>query len=141
MLDTLRRYMEAGRDALTPQKAQDLAQAMVRRGEARKDQASALARQLLEWSRRSSERFRETIRGEVRRQISRAGLATKDEVERLRRRVRDLERSGPASASKPSTARKKTTARKPTRKTPTRAKSTRSRTATRKPTGGGASSG
>ena len=150
MLETLRRYVDAGRETLTPQKAQDLAQALVKRGEARRDQASALARQLLDWSRRSSERFRETVRREVRRQIARSGVATKDEVVALRRRVRDLERSGPASktssspARKKTAARKKATSRKTTAKKPTARKKTtsaRPSAATRPPSGGGSSSG
>ena len=150
MLETLRRYVDAGRETLTPQKAQELAQALVKGGEARRDQASALARQLLDWSRRSSERFRETVRREVRRQIARSGVATKDEVEALRRRVRDLERSGPASmtsgspARKKTAARKKATSRKTTAKKPTARKKTtsaRPSAATRPPSGGGSSSG
>jgi polyhydroxyalkanoate synthesis regulator phasin len=145
VLDTLRRYMEAGRDALTPRKAQDLAQALVREGQARRDQASALTRQLLDWSRRSSDRFRETIRGEVRRQIARSGLATKDEVAALRRRIRDLERSGSSGSSKKAAVARKKTSRKRTaaKKTSARKRSTsaRSSAATRSPTGGGSSSG
>jgi polyhydroxyalkanoate synthesis regulator phasin len=133
--------MEAGREALTPRKAQDLAQALVRQGEARRDQASALTRQLLGWSRRSSDQFRETIRREVRRQISRSGLATKDEVDTLRRRVRELEQSGPSrsapkSAGKPS--RKKATAKKSSARKST---STRSTAAPRSRPGGGSSPG
>jgi polyhydroxyalkanoate synthesis regulator phasin len=120
MLDVVRRYVEAGREALTPSKAQEMARAMVQRGEAGRDQVSSVARQLLEWSRRSSERFRETVRGEVRRQITRAGLATKDEVEALRRRVRDLERArssvgkrgGTKSPARKTAAARKSTSRK-----------------------------
>jgi polyhydroxyalkanoate synthesis regulator phasin len=144
VLDTLRRYMEAGRDALTPRKAQDLAQALVREGQARRDQASALTRQLLDWSRRSSDRFRETIRGEVRRQIARSGLATKHEVDALRRRIRELERRSSSRASKKTAAARKLTSRKKTaaKKTSGRKRtSARSSAATRSPTGGGSSSG
>jgi polyhydroxyalkanoate synthesis regulator phasin len=157
MLDVLRRYVEAGREALTPAKAQEMARALVTRGEAGREQASSVARQLLEWSRRSSERFRETVRREVRRQIGRAGLATKAEVEALRRRVRELERSGS------SPARKRTTRKAPARKTSSARKSTsrkstagrrksastrgargaggRSSAANRPPSGGGTPSG
>lgn len=149
MLDMLRRYVDAGREALTPKKAQDFAQALVRRGEASRDQASTVARQLLDWSRRNSERFRDTIRREVRKQITRAGLATKAEVEGLRRRVRELERSRPSAAkrstskaSRPGKAgsRKKATTRKSgtARKKST---SSRPRAAPRPPAGGGSSSG
>lgn len=149
MLDLLRRYVEAGREALTPQKAQELARAAVKRGEARRDQASTVARQMLEWSRRNSERFRDTVRREVRRQMARAGFATKDEVEGLRRRVRELERAIPpstkrtaskAGSRKKAASRKKTTTRKAAT-TRRKSTSTRSSAASRPPAGGGSSSG
>lgn len=120
MLDAVRRYVEAGREALTPKRAEELARSLVREGQARKDQVARLAGDLLSWSRKSSERFRDTIRREVKRQIDRSGVATKDDIESLKRRVRKLEGGAKAPARKSadggSTARKasrsKTTARK-----------------------------
>jgi polyhydroxyalkanoate synthesis regulator phasin len=111
MLDALRRYVEAGREALTPKRAEELARSLVNQGQVRKDQAAKLTRELLEWSRKSSERFRDAVGREVSRQIGRAGLATKAEVESLKRRIRKLEASGTTPARK-SSARKSTT-RKP----------------------------
>jgi polyhydroxyalkanoate synthesis regulator phasin len=113
--DTVRRYVEAGREALTPKKAEDLARSLAKQGEVRRDQVSRLARDLAEWSRRNSERLMEIVRSEVKRQMSRTGVATKDEVEALRRRVRELERGRPkASAAKKSSPAKRTTTRKST---------------------------
>jgi polyhydroxyalkanoate synthesis regulator phasin len=100
MLDAVRRYVEAGREALTPKRAEELARSLVKEGQARRDQVTGLARDLLEWSRKNSERFRETIGREVTKQIGRAGLATKAEVESLKRRIRKLESSSAASAKK-----------------------------------------
>jgi len=126
MLDTIRRYVDAGREALTPEKAEQLARALVKQGQARKEQAGQLARDLLEWSRKGSERLLTTIRREVKRQVQNAGVATKDEVESLKRRIRDLERSSGRKASAATPRRKassakstsargaKRTARKPT---------------------------
>jgi polyhydroxyalkanoate synthesis regulator phasin len=91
MLDAVRKYVEAGRDALTPKRAEELARAMVREGQARRDQAAKLSRDLLDWSRKSSEQLRESIGREVSRQISRSGLATKEDLEPLKRRIRKLE--------------------------------------------------
>jgi polyhydroxyalkanoate synthesis regulator phasin len=85
MLDAVRRYVEAGREALTPKRAEEL------------------ARDLVEWSRKNSERLRETIGREVSKQIGKAGLATKAEVESLKRRIRKLEASRSTSAKKSST--------------------------------------
>ena len=107
MLDAVRKYVEAGRGALTPKKAEELARSLVKQGQVRRDQAARLAGDLLEWSRRNSERLRSTIAGEVKKQLGRAGLATKAEVEALRRRVRKLE-----SSSKAGTTRKRDTSSK-----------------------------
>jgi polyhydroxyalkanoate synthesis regulator phasin len=109
MLDAVRRYVEAGREALTPQKAEELASALVKEGQARRDQVTRLARDLGEWSRKNSEKLLDTIRREVKRQIARAGVATKDDVEALKRRIRKLE-----ATRKPAGTRKKTAARKRT---------------------------
>jgi len=97
MLDAVRKYVEAGREALTPKGAEDLARSLARQGQVRKDQVSKLARDLLAWSRRSSERLRDTIGREVNRQIARSGLATKNDVESLKRRIRKLETAGKPS--------------------------------------------
>ena len=106
MLDTVRRYVEAGRDALTPKKAEELARALIKEGQARADQAGRIARDLIDWSRKSSERLRETIGHEVQKQMSKAGFASKDEVDSLKRRIRELE-----SKAKAAPARRATTQR------------------------------
>jgi polyhydroxyalkanoate synthesis regulator phasin len=91
MLDTIRRYVEAGREALTPKKAEELARALVHQGQAKADQAGRIARDLVEWSRKSSERLQKSIRHEVQKQMEKTGVATKDEVEALKWRIRELE--------------------------------------------------
>jgi polyhydroxyalkanoate synthesis regulator phasin len=97
--DTVRRYVEAGREALSPGKAEDLARALAKQGEIRRDQVSGLARDLVDWSRRNRERLLDIIRREVKKQISRAGVASKDEIDSLKRRVRDLERGARQGAA------------------------------------------
>ncbi|MGH2684070.1 MAG: hypothetical protein ACRDJP_01200, partial [Actinomycetota bacterium] len=84
MLDTVRKYVEAGREALTPKKAEELARALAKEGQARADQVQQLAKDLAEWSKKSSERLATSIRREVRKQFDRAGVATKDDVESLK---------------------------------------------------------
>lgn len=105
MLDTVRRYVEAGREALTPKRAEELARALVQQGQARADQAGSVARDLIEWSRKSSERLREAIGHEVKKQIAKAGVATKDEVESLKRRIRELESQAKRASSAATTQR------------------------------------
>jgi polyhydroxyalkanoate synthesis regulator phasin len=115
MLDAVRKYVEAGRDALTPQRAEELARALVREGQVRTDQAARLARDLLDWSRKSSEQLRDSIGREVSRQISRSGLATKEDLEPLKRRIRKLETDLKSLAGR-SPARKSPVAKRPSGK-------------------------
>ncbi len=105
MLDTVRRYVEAGRDALTPKKAEELARALIEQGQARADQAGRVARDLVEWSRKNSERLRDTIRHEVQKQMSKAGVASKEEVEALKRRIRELESKAKGASPRATTQR------------------------------------
>jgi polyhydroxyalkanoate synthesis regulator phasin len=99
MLDTVRRYVEAGREALTPRKAEEMARALSKEGQARRDQVTSVARELVEWSRKNSERLLATIRAEVKRQLARTGVATKDDIESLKQRIRKLEAGGGSTRS------------------------------------------
>lgn len=132
MLDTVRRYVEAGREALTPRKAEELARALSKEGQARRDQVTTVARDLVEWSRKNSERLLATIRAEVKRQLARTGVATKDDIESLKQRIRKLEASGGGSARTPRTGGGST--RAPRTATPRKTAATRKRAApTRRP--------
>ena len=115
MLDTVRKYVEAGREALTPKKAEEMARALTKEGQARRDQVTSLARDLFEWSRQNSERLLDTIRTEVKRQLTRAGVATKDDIESLKQRIRKLEAARSATTNRAAAPRKspgRTTARR-----------------------------
>ena len=130
MLDAVRKYVEAGREAITPKKAEELARALARQGQARADQVQQLAKDLAEWSRKSSERWREAIKGEVQKQVSKAGVATKDEIESLKRRIRRLE-----SEAKPAARTSAATAPKPPAAKPPAAKPAGAKPAGAKPAG------
>lgn len=90
MRDLVKKYVEAGLGALSSERAEEL------------------ARDMLEWSRRSGERLVGLIRREVQRQMKVVGVATRDELSALRKRVRALERQ----AAEPTRAAKKTSAKK-----------------------------
>ena len=122
MMEDVRRYVEAGLGALTPAKARDAARSLLsgRPGE----QVNRTAQDLLEWSRRSRERITELVQSEVRKQLRAFGVATKDDLDALRKRVRELEKAIPSSAPA-----RKPSARKPaTRKASTRKASASTRT-------------
>jgi polyhydroxyalkanoate synthesis regulator phasin len=109
--DTVRKYVEAGREALSPGKAQDIARSLAKQGEIRRDQVSGLARDLVTWSRKNRDRLQELIGREVKKQVTRMGVATKEDIDSLKRRVRDLERAGKAPARSAASPAKKSTAR------------------------------
>jgi polyhydroxyalkanoate synthesis regulator phasin len=105
-LSELRKFMEGAADRLTPAKAQDIAKGLMQ-GQGR-EQIQKAAQEILEWSTKNRDRLGEVVRREVASQMKSLGVATRDELEALRKRVRDLER---ASGSKP-TARTTRTAPK-----------------------------
>lgn len=99
MLEDVRRYVEAVLDKLSPAKAQAMARAMA--GGSR-EKVNELAKDLMEWSQRNRERLTDLVRREVRAQLKTLGVASKEELESLKRRVRELEKGlGKASRRTP----------------------------------------
>jgi heparin binding hemagglutinin HbhA len=113
MLDGVRKFMRERFDRLSSSSPEDIARTLAQRGQARKQQAGRIARDVVEWSRKNRERIAGVVRREVRQQIAKLGVATKEEVSSLRRRVRDLEGEAPAkkAAAKKPASRKATTKR------------------------------
>lgn len=89
MMDTVRKTMETALGA--PAKAQQVARSVVKDGG--KEQVQRTAADLMAWSARSRERLTAMIREEVRSQLAQLGVASRDEVEALRKRVRELEKA------------------------------------------------
>lgn len=128
MLEDVRKFMEAAVERLTPTKAQQLAKSLA--GTQGKEQVAKFAQELLEWSHRNRERITELVQREVKAQLKTFGVAGRDELEALRKRVRELERAvGPAKRPTP----KKTTAKKAVAKKPAARKPAAKKTAARRP--------
>jgi polyhydroxyalkanoate synthesis regulator phasin len=106
-LADVRNFMNAAVGKLSPAKAQELAKSVMS-GQG-KEQVSKAATELLEWSNRNRQRISEVVRNEVNSQLSSMGVATKDELDAVKKRVRDLER---AQGLKKRTAAKRTTAKR-----------------------------
>lgn len=85
-------------------RAQRIVSDLAKRGESRTKDLQKAARELAERSSRNRRELASLVQKEIRRQIRTLGLATRDEIERLQRRVRELERSTPRR--KAATARK-----------------------------------
>ena len=117
LFDDLRKTLEGALGTLTPTKAQQLAKDMMEPGAAKEQVAKATA-DLMEWSMHNRDRIREFVGREVQHQMQVVGVATQADLDALKKRVRELERSAGMTAS----GRKKAAARKPAtrRKAPTK---------------------
>ena len=119
--DLLKRLLDAGMTfaAMTQARAEDLVRDLVRAGEVQAEQAQTVIDELVDRSRRNSERLIDAVRAEIRQQMTSLGLATKNDVERLERRMADV---SAARGSRKATSRK-APARKATKTTKAAAKS------------------
>ena len=129
-MQDVRKTIEASMGNLSTTRAQEIAKSVLDK-DAAKDQVSKTAGDLMEWSQRNRTRLVELVRGEVRDQLRQMGIATEEEVNALRKRVRDLERTARATGARgggrktsgaKSTA--KSTARKPASAKPAAPKKT-----------------
>jgi polyhydroxyalkanoate synthesis regulator phasin len=124
VLEDARKAIEATIGTLTPTRAQQLAKGLLEPGAA-KEQVARTAADILEWQHKNRERVREFVRKEVQAQMKMMGAATQDELDTLKKRVRELERRAGMTASGRSAAKKaatkKTTAKRATAKKSTTA--------------------
>ena len=88
------------------ERAEKIVSDLAKRGETRTKDIQQAARELADRSARNQRELAQLIQKEIKRQVDALGLATRDDVGRLHRRVNELE--------KDTTARKsRTTAKKP----------------------------
>ena len=134
VIDDIRKTFDAVIGQLSPAKAQQLAKRYLEPGAA-KEQVAKTAGELVDLS----QRLRDSVRKEVSSQLRSMGAATQDELDALRKRVRDLERAAGMTASGRTSAAWKTAAatRAPRKKATVRKTSARKTTgARRKPSSG-----
>lgn len=72
-------------------KAESIARDLARRGEGAAASVSSIAEEIVRRSRENAEAVRKMVASEVRSQIRLLGVATRDDLERLTKRVRELE--------------------------------------------------
>ena len=119
--DVLKRYIDAGLafTALTQARAEELVKDLVKVGEVQADQARDAVADLLERSRKNSEKLLETVRTEVRQQITSLGLATPGRPRPHRAADRVGDRHGHRPGQEGEAAAKKAPAKKaPAKKAP-----------------------
>ena len=100
--DVLKRYIDAAMEFrdLTQTRAEALVKDLVKAGEVQADQARDAVTELLERSRKNSEKLVETIRTEVKHQITSLGLASQADIDRMEHRLSSLLGAATAPAKK-----------------------------------------
>jgi len=103
--DRFQRYLEAGRafTEMTRDQAESIVKDLVKAGELQQKRAKKTVDELLDRSRKNAEELRKAVRSELQSQIGALGIATKDDLAKLERKL--------TGATKKAAA-KKTTAKK-----------------------------
>jgi polyhydroxyalkanoate synthesis regulator phasin len=117
----LKRYLDLGLALASPTqaRAEALVKELVKAGEVQSDQARELVAIVIERGRLNGEKLIETVRAEVKHQITSMGLASRSDIERVEQRLSSLFGSAPARTAAPPAAAPKTAAKKtPAKKTP-----------------------
>jgi polyhydroxyalkanoate synthesis regulator phasin len=116
--DVFKRYLDAGLafTALTQARAEALVKDLVKAGEVQADQARDAVTDLIERSRKNSEKLLDTVRKEVRGQITSLGLASQADLDRIEQRISSLLGNATPPAKK-ATAKKASAKKAPAKKT------------------------
>ena len=112
--DMLRRYLDAGLafTKMTQERAEAIVRDLVGAGEVGAEQASSTVEDIVARSRENTERLFDSVRKEIRDQISSFGLAKTEDLEALRSEVASLRASATAAAPSASATTRKAAAKK-----------------------------
>src|SRR2546421_6557969 len=119
--ELFKRYLEAGMQfsQMTRERAEAIVRDLVKAGEVQAEQTQTMVTEVLERSRRNTERFVDQVQAEVRKQLSVAEFVTKDVVARLQSQIDELRSQLPGPAGRQKSAAKATSAKKaPAKKKP-----------------------
>jgi polyhydroxyalkanoate synthesis regulator phasin len=125
--DVLKRYIDTGLafTAVTQARAEALVRELVKAGEVQADQAREAVTDLVDRSRKNSERLLETVRREVKDQITNLGLVSKADLDKAEARLSALLGVKKKPAPRKAPAKKATAAKKAPAKKASAAKATK----------------
>ncbi|MEY2460486.1 MAG: hypothetical protein QOG30_2316 [Acidimicrobiaceae bacterium] len=112
--ELFKRYLEAGMQfsQMTRERAEAIVRDLVKAGEVQAEQTQTMVTEVLERSRKNTEKFVDQVQAEVRKQLSVAEFVTKDVVTRLQSQIDDLRSQLPGPAGRKGRKVKKTKAAK-----------------------------
>ena len=111
--DILKRYLDAGIafTAMTQARAEAIVKDLVKAGEVQSEQAQTAVLDLVDRSRKNTEKLLAQVRSEVRDQVKHLGLVSQADLDRLEKRIASLF-GGAKPAAAPKAPAKKAPARK-----------------------------
>ncbi|MCU1353327.1 MAG: hypothetical protein JWM05_2536 [Acidimicrobiales bacterium] len=114
----LKRYLDAGMafTQLTQARAESIVKDLVKAGEVQTEQAQTAVAELVERSRKNTEKLLDQVRKEVRDQVSNLGLATKSDIARIERQIAALRAPAAKAPAKKAAARKAPAKKAPAKK-------------------------
>jgi polyhydroxyalkanoate synthesis regulator phasin len=100
--ELFKRYLDAGMQfsQMTRERAEAIVRDLVKAGEVQAEQTQTMVSEVLERSRKNTEKFVEQVTAEVRKQLSVAEFVTKDVVARLQSQIDDLRTQLPGPAGR-----------------------------------------
>lgn len=101
--DMLKRYLDAGVafTQMTQRRAEEIVRDLVKAGEVQTAEAQQRVNELVSQSRENTERLIEMVRNEIRDQIEAMNLATKGDLDGIRRQLDKLVSRAPSAATAP----------------------------------------
>ncbi|MDZ7676327.1 MAG: hypothetical protein U5K30_14825 [Acidimicrobiales bacterium] len=114
----IKRYLDAGMafTQMTQSRAEAIVKDLVKTGEVQAQKTEELVNELLERSRRNTDKLLEVVRKEVRDQIASLGLATKDDIARVEKKVETQAAPAKKGASKKKAVKKAAKKTSPSKK-------------------------
>jgi len=107
-------FLEAGMQfsAMTRSEARRLAQQLVKEGQLAQERAQTFVDEMVDSSKKRADELVEVVRGEFQRQVTSLGIATKEDLARLERKLNAQSgKAAPKKKSKKKSAAKKKSAR------------------------------
>jgi polyhydroxyalkanoate synthesis regulator phasin len=106
-------FLEAGMhfSAMTRSEARRLAQQLVKEGQLAQERAQTFVDEMVDSSKQRADELVEVVRGEFQRQVTSLGIATKEDLARLERKL-NAQSAKPAPKKKSGAAQKKPAAEK-----------------------------
>lgn len=109
----IKRYLDAGMafTQMTQARAEAIVKDLVKAGEVQAQKTEEMVNQIVERSKKNTEKLLELVRKEVRDQVSSLGLATKDDIAALEKKIA-AQKAAPRKAATKKRATKKAGAKK-----------------------------